>query len=85
MGPIKGGVRMRLNILHRILRPLSTIRRITSMSQVYVIEEQVAVTAVRRACQLTSSVFTTLVSGESIIKDDKSPVTSSLFYVIPFI
>jgi len=53
------------------------------MSQAYLIEEQVAVSAVRRACQLTSSVFTTLVSGETVTKDDKSPVTSSLSY-FPF-
>jgi 3'(2'), 5'-bisphosphate nucleotidase len=45
------------------------------MSQSYATEEQVAVSAVRRACQLTSSVFNTLLKGETITKDDKSPVT----------
>lgn len=38
-------------------------------------EKQVAIAAVRRACILTSSVFNKLVKGESLTKDDKSPVT----------
>ena len=47
------------------------------MSQLYAIEEQVAV---RRACQLTSSMFNTLIKDETVTKDDKSPVTSELFF-----
>ncbi|KAF8814588.1 3(2),5-bisphosphate nucleotidase HAL2 [Phlegmacium glaucopus] len=45
------------------------------MSQAYRTEEQVAVTAVRRACHLTSSVFNKLVKNETLTKGDKSPVT----------
>ncbi|KIJ67355.1 hypothetical protein HYDPIDRAFT_25817 [Hydnomerulius pinastri MD-312] len=41
----------------------------------YSFEKQVAVTAVRRACALTSSVFNKLVKNETLTKDDKSPVT----------
>lgn len=51
----------------------------STMSQPYTTEEQVAITAVRRACHLASSVFNTLVKGETIIKDDTSPVTSSSY------
>jgi hypothetical protein len=57
-------------VLHRSLHSLH-------MSQLYAIEEQVAVAAVRRACQLTSSVFNTLVKNETLTKGDKSPVTGS--------
>ncbi|KAH9475027.1 3'(2'),5'-bisphosphate nucleotidase [Psilocybe cubensis] len=45
------------------------------MSLAYTAEEQVAVAAVRRACQLTSSVFNKLVKNETLVKGDKSPVT----------
>ncbi|KIJ19374.1 hypothetical protein PAXINDRAFT_166575 [Paxillus involutus ATCC 200175] len=45
------------------------------MSLPYATEKQVAVTAVRRACALTSSVFNKLVRNETLTKDDKSPVT----------
>ncbi|KAG6897977.1 hypothetical protein C0992_007931 [Termitomyces sp. T32_za158] len=38
-------------------------------------ECQVAVAAVRRACQLTSAVFNKLVKNETLTKGDKSPVT----------
>jgi 3'-phosphoadenosine 5'-phosphosulfate (PAPS) 3'-phosphatase len=55
------------------------------MSQSYATEEQVAVSAVRRACQLTSSVFNTLLKGETITKDDKSPVTSQFSYIHSYI
>jgi 3'-phosphoadenosine 5'-phosphosulfate (PAPS) 3'-phosphatase len=41
-------------------------------------EQQVAVAAVQRACALTSSVFNTLVKGETLVKGDKSPVTGAL-------
>ncbi|EJD04851.1 3,5-bisphosphate nucleotidase HAL2 [Fomitiporia mediterranea MF3/22] len=49
------------------------------MSLAYALEKEVAVAAVRRACQLTSSVFNKLVKGEQLIKDDKSPVTVADF------
>ncbi|KIK95870.1 hypothetical protein PAXRUDRAFT_826563 [Paxillus rubicundulus Ve08.2h10] len=45
------------------------------MSFPYSTEKQVALTAVRRACALTSSVFNKLVRNETLTKDDKSPVT----------
>jgi hypothetical protein len=59
--------------------------RIRNMSSPYALEEQVAISAVRRACSLTSSVFNKLVKNETLVKGDKSPVTgkshlpSSLF------
>lgn len=37
--------------------------------------KQVALSAVRRACALTSTVFNKLVKQETLTKDDKSPVT----------
>ncbi|KAF9530735.1 3,5-bisphosphate nucleotidase HAL2 [Crepidotus variabilis] len=49
------------------------------MSQPYVTEEQAAMTAVRRASQLASSVFNKLVKAETLTKDDKSPVTIADF------
>lgn len=45
------------------------------MSIAYALEKQVAVSAVLRACSLTSSIFNKLVKGEKLTKDDKSPVT----------
>ena len=45
------------------------------MSVAYALEKQVAISAVRRACSLTSSVFNKLVKNETVTKDDKSPVT----------
>jgi len=63
-----------------LLRPVNHARRLATMSQLYAIEEQVAVTAVRRACQLTSSMFNTLIKDETVTKDDKSPVTIELFF-----
>ncbi|KAG6827108.1 hypothetical protein H0H92_013179 [Tricholoma furcatifolium] len=51
------------------------------MSLPYAAEKQVAVAAVRRACQLTSSVFNKLVKNETLTKGDKSPVTGKLFFV----
>jgi len=45
------------------------------MSVAYALEKQVAVSAVLRACRLTSSVFKNLVSKETVTKQDKSPVT----------
>jgi len=41
----------------------------------YHLEKQVAISAVLRACTLTGSVFNKLVQGETVTKDDKSPVT----------
>ncbi|KAJ3904708.1 hypothetical protein F5879DRAFT_801194 [Lentinula edodes] len=45
------------------------------MSIAYAIEKQLAISAVRRACLLTSSVFNKLVKNETLVKGDKSPVT----------
>jgi hypothetical protein len=41
-------------------------------------ERQVAISAVRRACALTSSVFNNLAKNEVLTKDDKSPATGML-------
>ena len=45
------------------------------MALAFQLEKQVAVSAVLRACSLTSSVFNKLVKKETLTKDDKSPVT----------
>ncbi|GJJ09265.1 hypothetical protein Clacol_003487 [Clathrus columnatus] len=45
------------------------------MSVAYALEKQVAISAVLRACSLTSSVFKKLVKDETVTKNDKSPVT----------
>ncbi|KDQ11215.1 hypothetical protein BOTBODRAFT_57542 [Botryobasidium botryosum FD-172 SS1] len=45
------------------------------MSAAFALEKQVAVSAVLRACQLTSAVFKNLVTKETVTKKDKSPVT----------
>ncbi|THH04833.1 hypothetical protein EW145_g5237 [Phellinidium pouzarii] len=45
------------------------------MSLAYALEKEVAISAVLRACQLTSSIFNKLVKNERLTKDDKSPVT----------
>ncbi|KAF8519342.1 putative MET22-protein ser/thr phosphatase [Hysterangium stoloniferum] len=45
------------------------------MSVAYALEKQVAISAVLRACSLTSSVFNKLVKNETETKNDKSPVT----------
>jgi len=45
------------------------------MSLLFTTERQVAITAVRRACGLTSAVFNKLVKNETLTKGDKSPVT----------
>ena len=42
----------------------------------FAVEKAVAVSAVVRACDITSRVFNQLVRGETLTKDDKSPVTS---------
>ncbi|KAJ1300636.1 hypothetical protein OPQ81_002288 [Rhizoctonia solani] len=41
----------------------------------YMLEKQVAIAAVSRACGLTASVFKKLVNAETLTKGDKSPVT----------
>jgi 3'(2'), 5'-bisphosphate nucleotidase len=43
----------------------------------FALEQQVAVAAVRRACALTTTIFNKLVTGETLIKGDKSPVTGA--------
>lgn len=60
--------------------PRSSMRFIHSsfrsiMSLTFALEKEVAVAAVMRACSLTSSVFNNLIKGETLSKDDKSPVT----------
>ncbi|KZO97675.1 putative MET22-protein ser/thr phosphatase [Calocera viscosa TUFC12733] len=45
------------------------------MAAAFALEKQVAISAVLRACRLTSSVFTKLVTSETVTKNDKSPVT----------
>lgn len=45
------------------------------MSIAFALEKQVALSAVRRACGLTASVFNQLVKNETLTKDDRSPVT----------
>jgi hypothetical protein len=40
-----------------------------------VTEKNVAVAAIRRACGLTSLVFNKLVRGETLTKNDRTPVT----------
>ncbi|KAF4588032.1 hypothetical protein EYR38_009993 [Pleurotus pulmonarius] len=49
------------------------------MSIALAAEKQLAVSAVRRACNLTSSVFNRLVKSETVVKNDKSPVTVADF------
>ena len=41
----------------------------------YALERQVAISAVSRACALTSSVFTKLIKSEMLTKEDRTPVT----------
>ena len=50
------------------------------MSLAFALEKQVAVSAVLRACSLTTSIFNKLVKDEALTKDDKSPVTGSFDY-----
>ncbi|KAJ7361184.1 hypothetical protein DFH08DRAFT_921308 [Mycena albidolilacea] len=45
------------------------------MSQPFALERQLGLSAARRACALTSSVFNKLVKNETLTKGDKSPVT----------
>ncbi|KZV83340.1 3(2),5-bisphosphate nucleotidase HAL2 [Exidia glandulosa HHB12029] len=45
------------------------------MSLAFALEKQVAISAVLRACSLTSAVFNKLVKNETLVKGDKSPVT----------
>lgn len=47
------------------------------MSLAFALEKQVAVSAVLRACSLTTAIFNKLVKDEKLTKDDKSPVTGS--------
>lgn len=43
----------------------------------FALEQQVAITAVRRACALTTTIFNKLVAGETLVKGDNSPVTGA--------
>jgi 3'(2'), 5'-bisphosphate nucleotidase len=47
------------------------------MAAPFLLEQQVAIAAVRRACSLTATVFNKLVVGETLVKGDKSPVTGA--------
>ncbi|PVF96394.1 putative MET22-protein ser/thr phosphatase [Serendipita vermifera] len=49
------------------------------MSLAFALEKRVAISAVARACSLTSTVFQKLVKNETLTKDDKSPVTVADF------
>lgn len=49
------------------------------MAAPFILEQQVAISAVRRACSLTTTVFNKLVAGETLVKGDKSPVTVADF------
>jgi 3'(2'), 5'-bisphosphate nucleotidase len=51
------------------------------MSLTYQAEKQFAIAAVRRACQLTSTIFHKLLKNETLTKEDKSPVTIGDFAV----
>lgn len=55
------------------------------MSLTYEAEKQFAVSAVRRACRLTSTVFDKLVKNETLTKGDKSPVTGNFPQIRGFI
>jgi 3'(2'), 5'-bisphosphate nucleotidase len=59
-------------MISRLVIDLSPI-----MSVPFALEQQVAIAAVRRACALTATVFNKLVVGETLVKDDKSPVTGA--------
>jgi hypothetical protein len=48
-----------------------------AMAAPFLLEQQVAIAAVRRACSLTTTVFNKLVVGETLVKGDKSPVTGA--------
>ncbi|KAJ7774625.1 nucleotidase HAL2 [Mycena maculata] len=64
--------------MHNRLRLILGIisRSSTTMSTPpFASERQLAISAVRRACVLTSSVFNKLVKNETLTKGDKSPVT----------
>lgn len=61
--------------VHKTLTRSHPVRSLSTMSSPYAFEKQVALAAVRRACALTSSVFTKLVENETLTKGDKSPVT----------
>ena len=41
----------------------------------FAVEKAAAITAVVRACDITSRVFNQLVRGETLTKNDESPVT----------
>lgn len=45
------------------------------MSLAFALEKQVAISAILRACSVTSAVFNKLVKSEKLTKDDNSPVT----------
>ena len=47
------------------------------MAAPFLLEQQVAIAAVRRACTLTTTVLNKLVVGETLVKGDKSPVTGA--------
>ena len=55
------------------------------MSLLFATERQVAISAVRRACGLTSAVFNNLVKNETLIKGDKSPVTGESLFLWIFL
>jgi hypothetical protein len=62
-----------------VFLPISLYTRTITMSIPYATEKQVAISAVRRACVLTDSVFNKLVKNETMTKEDKSPVTGERY------
>ncbi|ELU38743.1 3',5'-bisphosphate nucleotidase [Rhizoctonia solani AG-1 IA] len=58
-----------------ILQPFKFVQSSKMAAAKYALEKQVAIAAVSRACGLTTSVFQKLVTAETLIKGDKSPVT----------
>jgi len=68
-GPIRG-----------LVRNLATLSSDSARFRMaYAVEKQVAISAVARACALTSAVFNKLVQNETLVKGDKSPVTVADF------
>ncbi|KAJ7508567.1 hypothetical protein B0H11DRAFT_1965686 [Mycena galericulata] len=62
---------------HRLRLILGVVTRshTTMSTRPFALERQLGLSAVRRACVLTSSVFNKLVKNETLTKGDKSPVT----------
>lgn len=65
---------------HKHLGPSLSFNHLTNMAAIpYLLEKTVAISAVTRACYLTSSLFASLQKSETITKSDTSPVTIADF------